>query len=145
MIRWHKTTSCIVWAHLGHEVMYGGSIGFKSIGCSQTHSAFQHNMLQHCCAQLVADVWPHPVTPFIILQRSYINGVANLEQHDLNNVEIFGIACVLPGLKRWSTTGKCYHQWRFFIYIFRRWIWGKGDSELLPFQCRCCGCCQVSH
>lgn len=33
----------------------------------------------------------------------------------------------------------------FLIYIFRRWIWRKGDSELLPFQCRCCGCCQVSQ
>ena len=70
-------------------------------------------MLQHCCAELVADVWPHPFTPSNILQRNYFNGVANLEQH------IFCIACVWLRLNRLSNTGECYHQWRFFYLYFQ--------------------------
>ena len=34
-------------------------------------------------------------------------------------LKLFCIACVLLGLKRWSTTGKCYHQWRFFYLYFQ--------------------------
>ena len=78
-------------------------------------------MLQHCCAELVADVWPHPFTPSNILQRNYFNGVANLEQR------IFCIACVWLKLNRLSNTGECYHQ--FFLSIFSGGGFGGKETR----------------
>ena len=107
----------MVCANLTHEVLYSGSIGVKSIESSQTHSTFQHNILLHCWAQLVAEVWPLCYTFQKILQRNYFDTMANIIQHLLSNVAICCITCVWLVLNRLSTWDERQPPMTFFLSL----------------------------